>query len=78
MLAGAYYGSHQAVKQQPVKQQQRPSVVEQQLSVEQQRFDEEMVEKCAEYARQFKANSHGLIQASAGHWNRSKHTCYMW
>src|SRR5215472_16003637 len=47
-------------------------------SVEQQRFDLSMVEKCAEKAEKFKDESHGLIKASAGHWNRSKHTCYMW
>src|SRR5215475_2794199 len=47
-------------------------------SVEQQRFDQSMVEKCAERAEKVKAESQRLIKASAGHWNASKHTCYMW
>ena len=59
-----------------------PSLKRQQFdcgpSVEQQRFDQSMVEKCAERAEKAKAESQGLIKASAGHWNRSKHTCYVW
>ena len=48
-----------------------------QCSVEQQRFDQAMTEKCAQKAAEMKQNIPGS-KGAMGHWNRSKHACFVW
>jgi len=47
--------------------------------VEREKFEQAMVEKCMQRAAEIKAeNASGYWKKARGHYNRSKHACFVW